>query len=213
MKKTKIFISILALSVILSAYNVFAANENNQSGSAKTDEAAVLMQKQKTKAVSEIVRRLAFLNQSIEKIQAMQKISSEQKDIFKTEVQNEIDFLNQLKDKVNADTDKTVLFNDRKTIKDRYNIFAFLQSQIAVVSYADQILNIVDLMNAQTTDIMVKSKIAGAQNKAQNVINSAVALKLENYPNNKNILQENKQLLVEARKELVEARAAMKTSK
>lgn len=213
MKKTKIFISILALSVILSAYNVFAANENNQSGSAKTDEAAVLMQKQKTKAVSEIVRRLAFLNQSIEKIQAMQKISSEQKDIFKTEVQNEIDFLNQLKDKVNADTDKTVLFNDRKTIKDRYNIFAFLQSQIAVVSYADQILNIVDLMNAQTTDTMVKSKIAGAQNKAQNVINSAVALKLENYPNNKNILQENKQLLVEARKELVEARAAMKTSK
>jgi len=122
MKKTKIFISILALSAILLAYNVFAANENNQSGSAKTDETAVLMQKQKTKAVSEIVRRLAFLNQSIEKIQAMQKISSEQKDIFKTEVQSEIDFLNQLKDKINADTDKTVLFNDRKTLKDRYNI-------------------------------------------------------------------------------------------
>lgn len=213
MKKTKIFISILALSAILLAYNVFAANENNQSGSAKTDETAVLMQKQKTKAVSEIVRRLAFLNQSIEKIQAMQKISSEQKDIFKTEVQSEIDFLNQLKDKINADTDKTVLFNDRKTLKDRYNIFAFLQSQIAVVSYADKILNIVDLMDAQTTDAMVKSKIASAQNKAQNAINSVVALKLENYPNNKNILQENKQLLVEARKELIEARATMKTSK
>lgn len=213
MKKTKIFISILALSAILLAYNVFAANENNQSGSAKTDETAVLMQKQKTKAVSEIVRRLAFLNQSIEKIQAMQKISSEQKDIFKTEVQSEIDFLNQLKDKINADTDKTVLFNDRKTLKDRYNIFAFLQSQIAVVSYADKILNIVDLMDAQTTDAMVKSKIVSAQNKAQNAINSVVALKLENYPNNKNILQENKQLLVEARKELIEARATMKTSK
>ncbi|HOS88126.1 MAG TPA: hypothetical protein PL093_01015 [Candidatus Pacearchaeota archaeon] len=213
MKKTKIFISILALSAILLAYNVFAANENNQSGSAKTDETAVLMQKQKTKAVSEIVRRLAFLNQSIEKIQAMQKISSEQKDIFKTEVQSEIDFLNQLKDKINADTDKTVLFNDRKTLKDRYNIFAFLQSQIAVVSYADKILNIVDLMDAQTTDAMVKSKIASAQNKAQNAINSVVALKLENYPKNKNILQENKQLLVEARKELIEARATMKTSK
>jgi len=68
-------------------------------------------------------------------------------------------------------------------------------------------------MDAQTTDAMVKSKIASAQNKAQNAINSVVALKLENYPNNKNILQENKQLLVEARKELIEARATMKTSK
>lgn len=210
MKTLKLFISILAAGVIFSTAIVLAAESQNTIQTKAEQAAAALMEKQKAKAISEIDRRITSLNKAIEKINAAKKITAEQKSALVTQVQTEITSLTQLKDKINADTDKATLLADRKAIVQQYRIFALFEPEIAIISYADKILNIADLLDSKTTDAAIKAKIADTRAKAQKAITDVSALKPEEYPGNKTVLQTSKQLLVDARKELIEARAMMK---
>lgn len=213
MKKIKLFIQILAVGVLLfQGIPATIVQAANQTGQIKAQEAAAaaLMVKQKDKAVSEIDRRIASLNQAIEKINNTKKITSEQKTALMVQIQTETTSLSQLKDKIIADTDKATLLNDRKAIVQQYRIFALFLPEIAIISYADKILNIADLMDAKTTDATIKNKITSARTKAQKAISDVSVLKPEEYPGNKSILQASKQLLVDARKELIAVRALMK---
>ncbi|MFA5087311.1 MAG: hypothetical protein WC470_03365 [Candidatus Paceibacterota bacterium] len=206
-----LFISILITAGLVVATGIFAAETQTQTPAQKAAAAqAALMVKQKEKAGQEIDRRITFLNNAIEKINAAKKITTEQKTALVSQVQAEIAALQQLKVKINADTDKATLLADRKAIVQQYRIFAVFEPRIAIISYADKILNIADLMDTQTTNADIKAKIADAKTKAQKAITDVLALTPEGYPGNKTILQASKALLTEARKELIDARLLMK---
>jgi hypothetical protein len=74
------------------------------------------------------------------------------------QVQTEKLALQQLKEKINTDVDKDVLLINRKTIVQKYRTFALFEPRIAIIAYADKILNLVNLMDAKTTDDNVKIK-------------------------------------------------------
>lgn len=209
-----LFISILITAGLLVATGIFAAETQTQTPAQKAAAAqAALMVKQKEKAGQEIDRRITSLNNAIEKINASKKIIVDGSiEVLVSQVQAEIVALQQLKEKINADTDKATLLTDRKAIVQQYRIFAVFEPRMAIISYADKILNIADLMEAQTTDVDIKEKIADARTKAQKAIADVTVLTPEGYPGNKIILQASKALLTEARKELIDARLLIKQS-
>ncbi|MDD5569253.1 MAG: hypothetical protein PHG23_02465, partial [Candidatus Pacebacteria bacterium] len=173
-------------------------------------DAAASLAKKKERAIQEIDRRIASLNTQIERINSAKRLTAGQKSSLVSQVQNEIKSLTQLKAKINADTDLATLLADKQSIIGQYRIFALFQPQIAIISYADKIIQIADLMDAKTTDTAIKAQIADAKSKAQKAISDVTVLKPEGYPANKEVLRASKNLLTAARQELNEARVAMK---
>jgi hypothetical protein len=202
----KILIVIFAICGFLFSSIVIAAPITQAE---KAAAANALLAKQKTKAIAEIDRRVSALNNTIIKINTIQKITADQKTALATQAQAEITSLQQLEEKIN-NTDKGVLLTDRKAIVQQYRIFALFEPKVAIIVYADKILNVADLMDAKTTDADIKAKIADAKVKAQKAITDVTALKPEGYPGNKNVLTASRDLLTSARQELNEARVSMK---
>ncbi len=178
--------------------------------SEKAAAAAALISKQKTRAIEEINRRVVSLNKAIDKVNVVKKITNDQKNALVAQVQAEKLVLQQLKEKINTDVDKDVLLIDRKTIVQKYRTFALFEPRIAIITYADKILNLVNLMDAETTDDNVKIKIIEAKNKAQKAIDDVSILTPEGYPGNRSVLLASRDLLTAARQQLNEARVMMK---
>ncbi|MFA5013196.1 MAG: hypothetical protein WC520_01390 [Candidatus Paceibacterota bacterium] len=180
---------------------------NNQNQEQKKEE---ILQSQKERAIAEIDRRVTSLNQVIEKINGMKRITQDQKSILAAQVQAEIDSLTQLKDKINADTDKATLLADKKSIVQKYRIYALFQPKIRIMAQADQILELADLMDARTDNADAKTKIADAKIQAQKAIDTVTVLTPEGYPGNKPTLLSAVGMLQAARQDLNVARVAMK---
>ncbi len=160
---------------------------------------------------TEIERRIAALNQLITRIDKIRKISATQKTELKAKVQTEIDTLNALKAKIDADTDITTLRADVKSIVDSYRVFVVFMPQIQLIGAADRLLTVAANLSAISTKLQeritqaeaagkdvtqlntyltdLNTKVTDANTQANAVITEALALTPEGYPGNKTTIQ------------------------
>lgn len=178
-------------------------------------------------AINEIDRRLKALNQLINRLNEVKRLTSEQKSTLVSQVQSQIDALNSLKIKIQADTDIASLRADKKSIIDSYRIFALYIPKMQIIVNADRILSIIDDMGKISEQLQARiteaknsgkdvtsiqsqfderyAKLAEAKTKAQGAIDAVTPLKPEDYPGNKGTLNSARDMLREARRLIQEA--------
>lgn len=85
----------------------------------------------------EITRRLKTLNTLSNKINGAQKLSAANKSILSAEVQTEINDLNSLKAKLDADTDLATAKTDAQSIFSGYRVYALVVPKVNLIKTAD----------------------------------------------------------------------------
>lgn len=176
------------------------------------------MTRLKTRADAEITRRVDALNQLLTKINAMARITSDQKTTFANGINGQVSTLNTLKAKIDADTDIAILRTDVQSIVKAYRIFALYMPQVNIMAHADRLLALVDEMNAISTKLQTRlggatnplmtdraAKLADATTQANNAIAAVTPLTPDGYPGNKTTLQSAQKMLQTARQDLVAA--------
>lgn len=171
----------------------------------------------KQRADQEITRRVSSLNALIVKINKIKKLPSSNKTSLITQVQTEINNLNALKLKVDADTDLATLRKDVQSIVQSYRVYAFFIPQINLLIAADALSTNADnltvlynklqtlvgksrvtgttLTNLQNLLSNMQAKITDAQSQYQAVETEVIALTPQGYPTNKTVLQDARQKL------------------
>ncbi|HWA52372.1 MAG TPA: hypothetical protein VG895_04955 [Patescibacteria group bacterium] len=160
MKKT-FFITLISGLLILSPTVVLA-----QTPTATNNRITIVKQK----ADAEIERRLTSLTNAISLVNGFKKLNDSQKTNFVTSINTQISDLNNLKTKIDADTDMQTLRADQKSIFDEYRIYMLYLPQTRILSAAERESETIDLMN------QVSTKIAGRINgnaNLQNTLNDA----------------------------------------
>ncbi len=166
----------------------------------------------KTNAIKEIDRRLASLTNITTRINGITRITDAQKQSLLTQVQNEINNLNDLKTKIQAETDATALQAEKTSIVQSYRVYALFVPEIEIIAQADKIMDIADAMSSKTTDATLLSKIADAKSKAQNAIDLVLPLTPEGYPGNRSVLLSARDTLKTARVNLTGSFALLKAN-
>lgn len=178
----------------------------------------------KTRADNEITRRVDALNRLIDRLNGIKRLTSTQKTDLTSQVQDQINALNTLKAKVDADTDLAVLRTDVQSIIKSYRIFALFIPKTYIIAHADRLLDVVDILvgiqgklqtridTAKTAGNDVTSmqnlitdmttKLTDAKTQATNAINAVLPLTPDGYPGNKTILQSARTMLVTARQDI-----------
>ena len=164
----------------------------------------------KQRADKEITRRIEALTKLISRIDKIKKLTGSQKSDLKSKVLAEIDALNLLKAKIDADTDLATLKTDVKSIVSAYRVFLLFMPQIELIGAADRLSNITTnlsvisdklqarineakLSGKDVTELNVlmsdlNSKIAEAKTLSQSVIDEVLPLTPQEYPGNKTII-------------------------
>jgi hypothetical protein len=128
----------------------------------------------KQRAKKEITRRINFLNELLKKIDKIKKLSDSDKQTLKNQIQTQIDGLNALQTKIDADTDLTTLRADVKSIINGYYIFAFFRVKIELLVAADRMSATTDNLNIIYTKL--QTRINEAQTKGKDVTKLNVLL-------------------------------------
>lgn len=120
-----------------------------------------------SRADLEIQRRVDALNKLLTRIQNMQKISDTDKTSLINTVQDQITAMNNLKSKIDADTDLQTLITDVKSIVASYRIYVLVIPQGAVIAATDRVKIIAD--NMSTLASKLQARITSAQSAGQDV--------------------------------------------
>ena len=147
----------------------------------KTQIQANTSQDLKNRAKTEITRRVNFLNELITKLNSIKKISSAEKADLQSQIQAQIDSLNALQTKINADTDNVTLKADVKSIVDDYYIFLFFRVKVNLLIAADKTFAINDSLSQIYTKLQERinqAQTAGSDVTSLNVILSDMNSKL-----------------------------------
>lgn len=163
-----------------------------------------------TRADQEIERRISALNNLINRINAMVKVTDAQKSALVAQVQAIITNLQTLKIKIDADTDASTLQADKKTIVTDYRIFVFMMPKLTIMSHADKILDLAGLMQAKNPSTEAAAKISDAITQANAAISTVSALDPSGWPGNKASMVSARQMLKVALTDLNDARKLMK---
>lgn len=232
MKKNKYIISFVTISIFgLMFQTVFPSVANAVSTTSEQTQAQTKTQRIQnliTRADTEINRRLISLNSIILKINALKKLTSDQKTSFLADIQNNITELTALKTKIDADTDVTTLQADVKSIISDYRIFALYVPKIHILAATEISIQTATNLNAlitklqskidtyekagkdtttlqtEITDMRTKINIATAQ--AQSTANAVIQLNPAGYPENNSELQTAQQTLKTIKTDLQTAR-------
>jgi len=170
-----------------------------------------VMENLRKRANQEITRRVTSLTELITKINGLKKLSQANKTALINKVQEEITSLNNLKTKIDADTDLITLRADVKSIVQSYRVYAFFIPQIRILSAADVMSqsadNLTTLANkleslinksGATGDTLtslqdylsnMRAKIKEANDIYQSVQAEVLALTPAGYPTNKTALE------------------------
>jgi len=188
------------------------------SSTAETTRAA----RAKEKAAQEIDRRIASLNALVARITAMSKVADTLKTNIKANVQAQIDGLNALKVKIEADTDLATLKTDVKSVNDSYRIYMLVMPQTRITAAADRMATIINMMFGVGTKLQARinsakaagadtaaleaslvdlgAKLSSAQTHATAAVNLIVALTPDN--GDKTVMASNEAAIKNAQKEL-----------
>jgi len=178
----------------------------------------------KGRADAEISRRIDALNGILNKINAMKRLTVDQKTTFTNGIQSQISSLTSLKTKIDVDNDLTTLRTDVQSIVKSYRIFALYIPQVNIMSNADRALAIINEMTTISTKLQARidaaklagndttamqslmtdraSKLADATTQAQNALNTVVPLTPDGYPGNKTTLLSARTMLQTVRSDL-----------
>ena len=166
----------------------------------------------KTNAQKEIGRRLDGLARISYKINNIKSLSGSQKQTLLQEVQDEVKKLTDLRDNIESETDANSLASEKKSISERYHIYALYIPKIEIMAHADRIIELADAMTVNTTDQTLLEKIASSKINAQSAINLVMPLLPEQYPNFRNTLNASRDLLQTARLTLSSVYATIKAA-
>ena len=164
----------------------------------------------KDTAFKEIDRRISAMTKLISKINLIKRLTDLQKSTLVTQVNAEIARLTALKTKIGSDVNITTLTADKKTIVSSYRTYAFFLPKMTIITQADAVLNLADLMAAKVATGEALTKINVAKTLAEGAISNVVDLTPEGYPANKIQLQTAQRDLQTARLNLTNARPLMK---
>jgi predicted nucleic acid-binding Zn-ribbon protein len=151
---------------------VATAGAKHLAGVTNTQNDANRVSDLKNRAQTEITRRLNYLNQLITELGSMKKLSSADKTSLTSQIQTQIDGLNSLQTKINADTDLTTLRADVKSVITNYYIFAFFRVQIDLLLAADRMSTTTDNFMAVYTKLQTRINAAGTQGKDVTQLNT-----------------------------------------
>ena len=143
----------------------------NAAANAKLGAAAV---KAKANGDKEIDRRVAALTDLNARIQAMQKVTDAFKQGISASITNEINTLNALKAKIDADTDLETLKADVKSITGSYRVFALVIPQGRIAATADREVELVSMMS--TLGSKLQARVQAAQQSGGDVTALTAAL-------------------------------------
>ena len=121
----------------------------------------------KQRADNEIKRRIYILNKLLSILAQSKKLSASNIANFTSQMQTNIDSLNTLKTKIDADTDLVTLKTDVKSIISNYYIFAFFLNYVHLNAAFDRATTIMNNMTMVWTKL--QTKIAEAKSKGQDV--------------------------------------------
>ncbi len=111
-KTTQIFITATIVSGLLLGVALPAFAQTETSSTRAAARQAALITRAQGRADQEIARRVAALNVLNTRIQAMQKLSADEKTSLASAIQAQLTELATLKTKIDADTDATTLKTD-----------------------------------------------------------------------------------------------------
>lgn len=186
----------------------------------------------KEMAGKEIKRRVDSMNELILRVSQMKKVNDTDKNTLNSQMKAQIDALNALNAKIQADTDPAVLKEDIKLITDSYRIYALVMPRNRIIAQADRIVNtaeelgtagskietrMVEAMNAgrdisklEPTLADMKAKVADAVLQAQNAVAAVVALVPDQ--GDKAVMKTNQDALAKAKLALKTGIADLKTA-
>jgi DNA repair exonuclease SbcCD ATPase subunit len=228
MRFKKASVSLLLMTVFLLETVPVLAVSPSPSGSAgaKQERRLDLV---KTNAEREIDRRLTSLTALVDRINAMKRVSSDQKAQLSSQIQSVINDLKNLKNKIAVDTDPAILKADKQSIVDSYRIYLLFMPKMRIIAHADQALTLADEANTLMSKLQIrideakskgadvkslqgkldemKVKIVDAKTQDQKAIDAVMPLMSDGYPGNKSTLNTGRDLLKTARQDLKTAAA------
>ncbi len=186
----------------------------------------------KERADREIKRRIESMNSLMSRIKEMKKVNDTDKGTLNTQMQSQIDALNALDSKIQADTDPTVLKEDVKLITESYRIYNLVMPRNKIIAQADRIVTTAEELGTagakietrmlaaktagkDTTKLEItladmKSKVSDAVLQAQNAVAAVVGLVPDQ--GGKTIMKTNQDALAKARQALKTGIADLKAA-
>lgn len=154
MKKLSLILALLLLFTVTGssfAQNAFQTLKISSTSASrenlKTTVVTNTVENLKARANTEITRRISFLTELLGKMDEVKKLSDTDKASIKSQIQAQIDSLNALKVKINADTDITTLRTDVKSIINGYYIFAYFRVKVSLYVAAGRLTTTTDILN------------------------------------------------------------------
>jgi chromosome segregation ATPase len=179
-KKIIIRVCSIAMGAVLLAGGVFTASAQaatTTTSSRVASRAALQAQRLQnivSRADQEIARRITALNALSARINAMQKVSANDKSSLSSTIQSQISDMNSLQAKIMADENSTSsLKADIKSITGSYRIFALVIPQGAIEAAADRVMTIVSDMT--TIGAKLQTRVTALGGSASATITSALA--------------------------------------
>lgn len=195
------------------------------------------MENLRTRADNEIDRRIASLNNILNILTNAKHLNSDQVSALNASIQTEVNDLNTLKSKIDADTDITTLRTDVQSIVKDYRVYLLFIPKVHILSAADKILNLTDLLNAADSGLIAKlqsrindaknaghdttslqntltdlqNKVNDAVSQANNAISTVTPLTPDGYPGNKTTLTSARTMIKTAMTDLQTVRTDAKT--
>ncbi len=130
-------------------------------GSAGVQMSATAMTAIKTRAHSELQRRVDSLTAVNTRIQGLQQVTATFKQSLQTAVQTQISAFQALDAKIQADTDAATLKTDVQSITQSYRVYALVLPQIRIAAAADRAISIVSMMQTLGTKLNARIQAAG----------------------------------------------------
>lgn len=96
----------------------------------------------------EIERRVTILEKLSLRVGEMKKINESEKAVLLSQIEEQIKTLNEIKLKIGADTEISVLKEDRKMLFTHYSVFSLFIPKIQILATADRVLETVRLLES-----------------------------------------------------------------
>lgn len=158
----------------------------------------------KQRSTNEIEIRVDNLRQLIPQVNARKNLTIEQKAQFVSEIQSEIDKLQELKNNILVEGDQDVLGINIMSVSDSYRFYALFRAKIRIIAASDLMDGLINKLenvslflheqilkdnNSGSLDVVstynrLISKLDDARNQSKSAFSTVISLEPSEYPNN-----------------------------